>query len=95
VNVAWGSDASAAAVPVTIKGAGSWGPNWEMKSWQDALFGADQPIDMKYTAHGSVLGRQDFLDGNADFVISGRPFTSEELAKLPNGGKDIIDAPVR
>ena len=66
-----------------------------MTPWQDALFGAAAPVDMRYTPHGSKLGREDFLAGSTDFVISGVPFSDAELAQLPHGKADIVDVPIQ
>jgi hypothetical protein len=85
---------SCSATPLTVSGVGSWAPYRLLVSWQNALICASSPIDMQYVHHGTVLGRADLLQGNADFVISGRPFTSDELQQLPNGSKDLIDAPI-
>jgi hypothetical protein len=91
-----GSSAAVAAPLVSIFGEGSWGPYQEIVPWQNDLAGDPNApkIDLGFSPTGSFLGRQDFLDGNADFVISGVPFTSDELAKLKNGADDLIDVPI-
>gem|GEM_PF-5637223 len=84
-----------APVPVSLSGRGSWGPHAVLVPWQDTLIGAPSPIDMNYISNGSYLGRQDFLSGSTDFVISGTPFTADELKLLPGGADAIIAAPVQ
>jgi hypothetical protein len=88
-----GPDAPAARL--TLKGGGSWGPYREVLRWQDDLSEADQPIDLTYTPHGSLLGRQDFLDDKIDYVLSGVGFTPAELAEVPGGANGLIVAPVQ
>jgi hypothetical protein len=80
---------------LVLKGGGSWGPYRETLRWQDDLSGAKTPIDLRYTPHGSLLGRQDFIDGKVDFVLSGIGFTPEELAKVSGGANGVIAAPVQ
>ncbi|MFN8019174.1 MAG: substrate-binding domain-containing protein [Acidimicrobiales bacterium] len=92
-----GSGAAAAddPVPVVLKGEGTWGPYRELVPWQDALYGAEAPIDLQYTSTGSQLGRQDFLAGNLDYVLSGVPFSDAELAQLKGGKGSLIDVPIQ
>ena len=94
--VAWGDANTTASAPdpVQINGEGAWAPFRQVVHWQDALSSAAAPIDFEYTETGSVAGREDFLKGTSDFVITGVPFTADELKQLPNGTKDLIDAPV-
>ena len=94
-QAAWGDTPTATPNPVEITGVGSWAAFKEMTPWQNAMNGAKVSVDLRYTPHGTLLGREDFLDGNADFVMSGTPFTADELAKLKNGAKDLIDVPIQ
>ena len=87
--------ASAPPPSIPIKGGGSWGSYREILTWQNDLSAAKQPIDLSYTAHGSLIGRSEFLSGTNDFVLSGVPFTADELSKVPSGAAGIIDAPVQ
>jgi hypothetical protein len=86
--------ASPAPTPVTLLGEGASDPTVEMTAWHNDLYGTSGAIDLTYAALGGYQGRQDFLAGNVDYVISGVPFTSSELAHLPHGSSDLIDAPV-
>ena len=91
-----GSSVDVSAPLVSIFGEGSWGPYQEIVPWQNALAGDPNApkIDLGYSATGSFLARQDFLDGTNDFVISGVQFTDDELAKLKGGKDDLIDVPI-
>ena len=99
VLAGWDAGQGAAAaddpIPVVLKGEGTWGPYRELVPWQDALYGAKAPIDLQYTSTGSQLGRQDFVAGNLDYVLSGVPFTDEELAGLKGGKASLIDVPIQ
>jgi hypothetical protein len=79
---------------VTLQGEGSWDPLGEMTTWQNDLYGTSGAISLNYLATGGFSGRQDYLAGDLDYVISGVPFTQAELATLPGGAGDVIDAPV-
>lgn len=86
--------ASAEAAPVTIEGSGAAEISNDLVTWQDALGGAEQPIDMQYFQRGSKDGRQQLLDGLTDFAVSGRPFTAAQLATRPKGAPAILSAPI-
>jgi ABC-type phosphate transport system substrate-binding protein len=97
---ATGNRARAADNPpdtVTLRGEGSWDPMGEMTTWQNDLYGTGQTglINMDYLANGGYTGRLDYLAGSLDYVLSGVPFTSDELKQLPGGAGDLIDAPVQ
>jgi ABC-type phosphate transport system substrate-binding protein len=95
----WGGARRASAAdapePVVLRGEGSWGPYRELVPWQDALYGTEAPVDLQYTSTGSPLGRADFVANGLDYVISGRPFTDEELAAIPGGAASLIDVPIQ
>jgi hypothetical protein len=92
----WGaSPTTAAATPTRLFGSGAWAPSFgEIVTWQNDLSSSKSPIIVNYAPHGTVLGRQDFLAGTSDFVLSGVPFQSDELAQAKKTTSDIIDAPV-
>ncbi|CAN5713562.1 hypothetical protein BH10ACT1_BH10ACT1_05480 [soil metagenome] len=89
------AQAATTPVPVVLKGEGSWGPYRELVTWQDDLYGAKAPVDLEYTSTGSPLGRQDFLAGGLDYVVSGRPFSTDELAQVKGGAAGLIDVPIQ
>lgn len=87
--------AADAPEPVQLKGEGTWGPYQEVVAWQDALYGSAAPVDLAYTSTGSALARQDYVAGGLDYVISGRPFAADELAKVSGGAAGLIDVPIQ
>ncbi len=89
------SPAATETAATPLKGGGTWGAYREILTWQDALSGSKSPIDLRYTAHGTQIGRQDFIAGANDFVLTGVPFTPEELTKIPGGAAGVIGAPVQ
>jgi hypothetical protein len=97
MSAAWSTDGSAATqqASLQLKGEGSWGAYRELLTWQNDLSDAKTPIDLSYAAHGSLLGRQDFLAGSIDYVLSAIPFTGAELEKIPGGASGVIGAPVQ
>jgi hypothetical protein len=86
--------AATPAATTPLLGAGSWGAYRELLTWQNDLADAESPIDLQYTPHGTVLARQDFIAGNADYILSAMPFSAAESAKVPGGG-GVIAAPVQ
>jgi hypothetical protein len=84
---------------VNLQGEGAWDFYRDLTGWENDLFGTNGLINLKYAADGGFRGREDFINGflkgGPDFVISGVPFTSDELARFPNKGNgDLISAPV-
>jgi hypothetical protein len=96
-SVAAQTSGSTPPATVALRGEGADDPLGEMTAWQNDLFGTakDGLIDLHYLANGGYAARQDFLAGSIDYALSGVPFTPAELAKLPNGASDLIDAPVQ
>jgi ABC-type phosphate transport system substrate-binding protein len=88
------SSTSASPTPVTLSGEGSWDPYRELTNWQNDLFGASGLVNLGYTPTGGFQGREDYVAGKLDFVISGNPFTSSELGQLSGGSGALIEAPV-
>jgi ABC-type phosphate transport system substrate-binding protein len=96
-SVAWGAPTPTPLVarqPVTLQGAGSSAADAEITDWKNAMYGAKSSVGVQYTAAGTVAGRDDFLRGDDDFVLSGVPFTADELKRLKNGAGDLVAAPV-
>lgn len=89
------SAAGSGAAFVNLHGVGSWGMYQELVAWENELGTAEKPVFLTYTSHGSALGRQDFLAGSADFVLSALPFSAEELAGAKKKASDFISAPVQ
>ncbi len=71
--------AGAAAV---VKGAGSDSADPLLGVWQKAVAAPPLSTSVDYSADGSGLGREEFIGGTTDFVVTGIPFTVDEAAKL-------------
>ena len=80
---------------VQLQGEGAWSVWQQTVPWQNELATAASPIDFNYVRRGSFLGREDLIDGNVDYAISGVGFSSDELAKLKHGAADLISAPIQ
>jgi ABC-type phosphate transport system substrate-binding protein len=78
-----------------LAGVGAWGVFRELVPWQNALLSSPSPVRLSYIPGGSLLGREDFLAGRADFVLSGLPFQPTELAQAKKTFGDIVDIPVQ
>lgn len=78
---------------VSLRGAGAWGAYEEMPQWKNDLFGAPAGVTLQFAPHGSLLARESVLNGDADFALSGVPFTKPELAQA--GARTFIDAPIQ
>ncbi len=95
-----GSNGPAAAAPapkapfVALRGGGAWTPYQSLVTWQNELGTAASPIDLGYTPHGTLLGRDDFLSGVTDFVVTGVPFTEPELTIAKRKESDFIKVPM-
>jgi hypothetical protein len=79
---------------VALTGEGSWGVQQQLVPWENQLATASKFINLNYNARGSFFGRQDLAQGVADFAISGRPYTTAELAKVKGGASAFISAPI-
>jgi hypothetical protein len=60
-----------------------------------ALDGASSKTQVDYVAAGTVDARRSFIDGTADYAISGVPFSASELADLNKTGRGLIEAPIQ
>jgi hypothetical protein len=92
--VATATGVGAAAEPIVIKGAGTELMNRQIVEWQNTMLGAPSPVDLAYTAKGARDARQLMLEGKEDLIITGLPFTTQELASRPAGSTPYIEAPV-
>ncbi len=78
---------SSASTGVTLNGEGAAGPYKEVVTWENDLATAQTPINLNYTVTGSLDGRADFLNKQADFVITGTNFCqANEGSSCPSGG---------
>jgi ABC-type phosphate transport system substrate-binding protein len=88
------SGGTSTVTPVLLNGSGSWDVSDEITDWSNTLYGKSGNLTMNYIPTGGYLGRQDFVAGQDEFVISGVGFTSAQLKELKGGASDIIEAPV-
>ena len=88
------SHADTTIPPVTINGEGSFAQYQYVTQMANDMMDAKSPVDVEYRPKGTYGARQDFLAGNLDFVITGAPFTTDELASLKSGANSLITAPV-
>ena len=80
--------------PVKLVGSGTSSIMGELTTWQDEMAAAAAPTDVQYFAVGTLDGRDKFLRGDSDFVISAPPFTPEQLAAQPAGSAEILTIPI-
>jgi hypothetical protein len=83
-----------AAVPVVLEGSGDNDVVGALTPWQNTLFEADQPTDVQYFQRGSLDGRAQLLNGQADFAVSGVPFSAAELQARPADAGAIVEVPI-
>jgi ABC-type phosphate transport system substrate-binding protein len=91
------SSATAANAPqlfVELHGEGAWSMYGERVQWQNELVTAPSYVDLNYISDGSATGRQNLIDGSADFAVSGVPFQPGEVAGVQGGASAFIDAPI-
>ncbi len=94
VGSALQADAADPSVPVKLTFSGDSDIVGELVDWQDTMFLADQPTDVEYFERGSVLSRDNLLEGRSDVAISGVGFTAAELAAHPDKAGKIIELPL-
>jgi hypothetical protein len=82
------------ATPVQLTGAGSDDPGRELLTWQKELYGTKGKLNLSYDTVGDLTGRQVYINGLSNYVISGQPFTASDLSRLQGGASSIIAAPV-
>ena len=82
------------AGPTTLNGAVAGNANAMALSWSNAFATTAAPVTLQTSTTGTELGRQSFIDQGLDFVISGVPFTADQMAQLDQAGKSLIDVPI-
>jgi phosphate transport system substrate-binding protein len=85
--------ANAIGAATVVKGAGSDSADPLIGEWQKAVAAAPFSTTIDYSADGSGLGRDEFIKGKTDFVVSGIPFTTAEDARLTTKKKTYVYAP--
>ncbi len=79
---------------IVLDGMGDGDVIAEIVGWQDTLFSQDHPIDLPFLERGSRLSRAALLTGAKDYIISGVPFTDDELGSRPAGSGAILSVPI-
>ncbi|MEX0767196.1 MAG: hypothetical protein WD029_01825, partial [Microthrixaceae bacterium] len=64
-------------------------------SWVNLIKSSPLQPDMSQIARGDSQSKFQLIIGGADAVVSGTPFTAEELAELEKTGRSVIAAPVQ
>jgi hypothetical protein len=94
MDLAESTGSTATVDPVQLSGAGSDDPSGELLAWQKELYGTAGKINLSYDEVGDLTGRQVYINGLSNFVISGQPFTASDLSRLQGGASSVIAAPV-
>ena len=68
----------------------------EATAWHNGMYAATaaDPVDTHYVLEGDLNAQNDFLSGDADYLISGVPFQTHASTGLPGGNVDAIAAPI-
>ena len=77
-----GSDSSAAELSGSLVGVGASSQQSAMEAWQAGFQGEFPDIQFSYAPEGSGAGREQFLNGSADFAGSDAALDDEELAAV-------------
>jgi hypothetical protein len=59
------------------------------------MTGGERAAVIDDRAEGSGQVRREFIDGDLDFVVTGVPFSTAEVAELRDAGREVIGAPVQ
>ena len=86
-------DAQAAPTAVEISGTGASEVVPLMTLLSAPFDGSPRPVGLSYIARGDRDGRGVLARGEADFAISGRPFTSQDEEALASRDVGVIEAP--
>ena len=83
-----------AGAAAAVKGAGADSADPLIGVWQQAV--ATPPIStaVDYSADGSGLGREEFVNATTDFAVTGTPFTADETTRLAAANKTFVYAPL-
>jgi hypothetical protein len=82
-----------APTEVSLTGLGGYESTALFTQIANKLIGTPQPLALGYIAHGDAAGRQGLIDGIADFAISGRPLSADDLTAMQAKGIGFISAP--
>ncbi|MGY1732205.1 phosphate ABC transporter substrate-binding protein PstS [Geodermatophilus sp. SYSU D01045] len=90
-----GSGASAAELSGDLVGAGASSQQAAMEAWQAGFEGEYPDVQFSYDPAGSGAGREQFIEGRADFAGSDAALDDEELAAAQErcGGGEVFELP--
>ncbi|MGY1830783.1 phosphate ABC transporter substrate-binding protein PstS [Geodermatophilus sp. SYSU D01180] len=90
-----GSGASAAELSGDLVGAGASSQQAAMEAWQAGFEGEYPDVQFSYDPAGSGAGREQFIEGRADFAGSDAALDDEELASAQErcGGGEVFELP--
>ena len=90
-----GSDSSAAELSGDLVGAGASSQQAAMEAWQAGFEGEYPDVQFSYDPAGSGAGREQFIDGRADFAGSDAALDEEELTAAQErcGGGEVFELP--
>ncbi|PRY52174.1 phosphate transport system substrate-binding protein [Geodermatophilus tzadiensis] len=90
-----GSGESAAELSGDLVGAGASSQQAAMEAWQAGFEGEYPGVQFSYDPAGSGAGREQFIDGRADFAGSDAALDDEELtaARERCGGGEVFELP--
>src|SRR5205085_5689699 len=77
-----------------ILGSGASSSFLAMYTWEGLICRPPTSLSVGYTLGSSASGRSNYIVGNADFGITGDPFTNDELSQLDQAKKAFEYAPV-
>ena len=90
-----GSSTSAAELSGDLVGAGASSQQAAMEAWQAGFEGEYPDVAFSYDPAGSGAGREQFIDGRADFAGSDAALDEEELTAATErcGGGEVFELP--
>ncbi|WP_336028433.1 phosphate ABC transporter substrate-binding protein PstS [Geodermatophilus sp. FMUSA9-8] len=90
-----GSGSSAAELSGDLVGAGASSQQAAMEAWQAGFEGEYPDVQFSYDPAGSGAGREQFIDGRADFAGSDAALDEEELTAAQErcGGGEVFELP--
>ncbi|MGY1787749.1 phosphate ABC transporter substrate-binding protein PstS [Geodermatophilus sp. SYSU D00698] len=90
-----GSGASAAELSGDLVGAGASSQQAAMEAWQAGFEGEYPDVQFSYDPAGSGAGREQFIEGRADFAGSDAALDEEELTAAQErcGGGEVFELP--
>jgi len=90
-----GSDSSAAELSGSLVGAGASSQQSAMEAWQAGFEGEYPDVQFSYAPEGSGAGREQFINGSADFAGSDAALDDEELTAASErcAGGEVFELP--